>query len=79
MWEGLQLQQLEWCRLLQSCCWVLQCSCSRRHMQGCVSQGQRCEATYNSSSDLSVGWASCEVATAIVVKSTGVFGSPEAC
>lgn len=41
LWEGQQLQQLEWCRLLQSCCWVLQCSRSRRHMQGCVSQGQR--------------------------------------
>lgn len=25
-----------------------------------------------------MGWASCEVATAIVVESTGVFGSPEA-
>lgn len=41
VWEGRQLQQLEWCRLLQSCCRLLQCSCSCRRMQGCVPQGQR--------------------------------------
>lgn len=33
-WEGEQLQQLEWCRLLH-------CSRSCRRMQGRVSQGQR--------------------------------------
>lgn len=31
VWEGEQLQQLEWCRLLQSCCWRLQCSLMQAH------------------------------------------------
>lgn len=49
VWEGEQLQQLEWCRLLQSCCWMLQSCRSCRHMQDCTSQGQR-------SRDLQAGW-----------------------
>lgn len=79
VWEGEQLQQLEWCSLLQSCCRMMQCSLVQAHAGLLVSRAEmRGHLPQISGSADRVGflWAglcsSCEVGWAC--RFPGVFG-----